>query len=354
MAMANLLFSSVPFLLFLLSQSVSLGAAATGDPFFSFSFPSFSFPSFDNNNNSELEIGLHGDASITNSTLRVVRSGLVVYRKPIKFVGRNPGFSTYFSFSPSSTNGADFGFFLTLSSVRLDLLDGPPPSIISLSFVSSIDTDTRFTNSTENHLQIDVGGFVPIKIKKEFVLNNTEKLHSWIDYDGTSNQLKVWLGRSRTSKPEMPIASYPIDLSNVLWREAMVVGFTSSSTSADNSSTQIIAKGTQNCTVYEWMFAARHGAPYLMHSEPLDPNKYLARPKPHVLRRIGHPWGIILALIFAAACGAMVTFFAVFVWFSVCTHQPVAPVEYPVHPAEVVYEKIVLVGLKDMHNANSK
>jgi hypothetical protein len=100
---------------------------------------------------------------------------------------------------------------------------------------------------------------------------------------------------------------------------------------------------------------ARHGTPYLMHSEPLDPNKFSVQPtdnpSPHLIRWTAHSWGIVLALIFAAACGAMVTFFVVFVWFSLCTHRPVAPVEYPVHPDDnVVYEKIMLVRFKNVQN----
>ena len=57
-----------------------------------------------------------------------------------------------------------------------------------------------------------------------------------------------------------------------------------------------------------------------------------------------------VSLLFAAACGALLTFFVLFVWYSVGARRPVAPVEYPMHPSsdDVVYEKIVLVGVKDL------
>nr|CAD1817685.1 unnamed protein product [Ananas comosus var. bracteatus] len=132
----------------------------------------------------------------------------------------------------------------------------------------------------------------------------------------------------------------------MLRREKMLVGLSSLSGSGNS---------TQNTTLYSWAFSVYHGATYLMHSEPLDPDTFLVRPRespPAAHIRRNYPWGILIALVFAAACGAMVTFFTLFVWFAVVAHRPIAPVEYPVHPSEVVYEKIVLVKVKDATNAS--
>jgi hypothetical protein len=83
-----------------------------------------------------------------------------------------------------------------------------------------------------------------------------------------------------------------------------------------------------------------------MHSQPLNPTDLLTAPPPPPERRYS-PWGAAVSLLFAAACGAMVTFFVLFLWYSVTARRPVAPVEYPMHTSDVVYQKIVLVGVKD-------
>ncbi|KAJ4772257.1 Lectin protein kinase family protein [Rhynchospora pubera] len=356
------------------SAAVAAAAAGTVDASTSSSF-SFSFETFNNVTDDERQLLLLRGAHITNSSLTLLLPfALALLPEPILFLPRShPAFSTYFSFSlslsPSSINAAtDFTFFLTLSTLRMDrflnALDGPPPSVISVSFIASTShhhTLPQLNNNTQltNRLEIRVGGFiVPLQIKthrKDLTFRNGDKLHSWIDYDATLNRLDLRLGTSRAARPESPTMSYPMDLSNALWREKMVVGFTFTDL---NTTQQLPINSLHNCTLYRWSFTARYGAPYLMHSEPLDPSRFSARPanknpSARVMRQISRPWAVVLALIFAAACGAMVTFFALFLWFSVCAHRPVAPVEYPVHPAEVIYEKIVLVGLTNVPNSSS-
>ncbi|KAJ3683940.1 hypothetical protein LUZ61_013104 [Rhynchospora tenuis] len=362
-----ILIQFIQLILNILACQTSSAAAHTIDTSSSSSSSlSFCFETFNNVSSSsrdDEQLLLLRGAHITNSTLTLqLPFALTLFPEPIQFLPRNPAFSTYFSFSlslsPSSIYTAtDFTFFLTLSTLRmdhfLDALDGPPPSVLSVSFIAD---NTQLTN----RLQIRVGGIiVPLQTKthrKDLAFCNGDKLHSWIDYDGTLNQLDLRLGTSRAARPESPTMSYPMDLSNALWREKMVVGFTSS---ADlNTTRQLPINVLHKFILYQWSFTARYRAPYLMHSEPLDPSRFSARPtnqnlSAHMMRQTSHPWAVVLALIFAAACGAMVTFFVLFVWFSVCVHQPVAPVEYPVHPAEVIYEKIVLVGLKDVPNSNS-
>ncbi|KAF0931505.1 hypothetical protein E2562_004621 [Oryza meyeriana var. granulata] len=98
-----------------------------------------------------------------------------------------------------------------------------------------------------------------------------------------------------------------------------------------------------NCTLFAWAFRANT---YPMHSQPLDPAHLITTPPPHRRPHPHHyryPWGAALSLLFAAACGAMLTFFILFVWYSLLARRPVAPVS----PSDLVYEKIVLVGVKD-------
>ncbi|KAJ1688599.1 hypothetical protein LUZ63_012754 [Rhynchospora breviuscula] len=374
-----ILIQLIQLILNILTAAAAAGGTSSSSSSSSSSF-SFSFETFNNvsSTDDEHQLLLLRGAHVTNSSLTLLLPfALALFPDPILFLPRNhPAFSTYFSFSlslspsPSSINAAaDFTFFLTLSTLRmdrfLDALDSPPPSVISVSFIASTShhhTLPQHNNSTQltNQLEIRVGGFiVPLQIKthsKDLAFCNGDKLHSWIDYDATLNRLDLRLGTSKAARPESPTMSYPMDLPNALWREKMVVGFTSSTDL--NTTQQLPINSLHNCTLYQWSFTARYGAPYLMHSEPLDPSRFSARPanknpSARVMRQISRPWAVVLALIFAAACGAMVTFFALFLWFSVCAHRPVAPVEYPVHPAEVIYEKIVLVGLKDVPNSSS-
>ncbi|VAH31187.1 unnamed protein product [Triticum turgidum subsp. durum] len=87
-------------------------------------------------------------------------------------------------------------------------------------------------------------------------------------------------------------------------------------------------------------------------ARPLNPTGLsLTTPLPHRLPRAPpgnrYPW---VSLLLAAACGAVFTFVVLFVWYSMGKRRPVAPVEYPMHPSssDIVYEKIVLVGVKDL------
>lgn len=347
--------SRVHLLAFVLFCAARLARASSGGEETPFSF---SFEAFEKNRGFGSKIALYGDAEIVNSTARITSaknssSGRVVYEKPVTFVGRSPGFSTYFVFSASSRNGGGLAFFLAPSSAQMGsdgglLRSGLPPSVVAVSFVAS--HDPKIGDLGENYVEIDFGGEISIKSSdlssSNLSLSGGEKLHSWIDYNGTSNRLEVRLSISRVSRSKKPSISYPIDLSSVLRREKMLVGLSSLSGSGNS---------TQNTTLYSWAFSVYHGASYLMHSEPLDPDTFLVRPREsppaaHIPRN--YPWGILIALVFAAACGAMVTFFTLFVWFAVVARRPIAPVEYPVHPSEVVYEKIVLVKVKDATNAS--
>ncbi|PWZ14496.1 hypothetical protein Zm00014a_029500 [Zea mays] len=138
--------------------------------------------------------------------------------------------------------------------------------------------------------------------------------------------------------PTPPLLSYPLHLLPVLRRGPILAGFRTSS---------------GNCTLFSWAFRA---APNRMHSLPLNPADLLTTPPPEREarasqpapdRRYSSPWGAALSLLLAAAAGAMLTFIVLFLWYYATKRRPVAPVEYPMHPSHVVYEKIVLVGVKD-------
>ncbi|KAF8695521.1 hypothetical protein HU200_037365 [Digitaria exilis] len=250
------------------------------------------------------QLALSGGANATGAAVSLASPGArVQYRTPIVFPSAGAAFSTYFAFAlPASPSS--LAFFLTPSAAA-------PRSDPALAVVFSA-----------THVRVHLAGRVAIQAHYSHARGT---LHAWIDYNATSAALHVRLSAA-TTHPTPPLLSCPLDLSPILRRGPVLAGFRTPS---------------GNCTLFSWAF---HGAPYRMHSQPLNPAGLLAMPPPQPPGRRYSPWGAAVALFFAAACGAMVTFFVLFLWYSVATRRPVAPVE---HPSDVVYEKIVLVGVKD-------
>ncbi|RLN36060.1 uncharacterized protein C2845_PM03G17420 [Panicum miliaceum] len=216
----------------------------------------------------------------------------VQYRTPIVFSADAGGlaFSTYFAFAlPPSAAASSLAFFLTPYAASRS-----PPA-----------------------LAVGQAHYSPARDR-----SRNRSLHAWIDYSATSATLRVRLSATRIHPRPPPPLSCPLDLSPVLRRGPVLAGFRTPS---------------GNCSLFSWAF---HAAPYRLHSQPLNPTDLLTTPPPE--RRYS-PWRAAVSLLFAAACGAMVTFFVLFIWYTV------APVEYPMHTSDVVYQKIVLVGANDGH-----
>lgn len=256
------------------------------------------------------QLALSGAANATTGAVSMAYPrAWVQYKNPLVF----SGFSTYFSFAlPPQPPSASIAFFLTASRTR-----SPPALVVVFS---------------ATHIRVDLAGRTALQApSRSPVTAARRRLHSWIDYNASSATLHVRLSAARLPNPPPALLSYPFDLSPVLRRGPMRAGFQSSG---------------GNCSLFSWAF---HGAPYRMHSQPLNPADLLTTPPPERVHRAANdrrysPWGAAVSLLFAAACGAMVTFFVLFLWYSFAARRPVAPVE---HPTDVVYEKIVLVGAKD-------
>ncbi|KAG6531626.1 hypothetical protein ZIOFF_005442 [Zingiber officinale] len=302
----------------------------------------FSFGGSGKNRSFATEFALYGDAEMNSSEVRVTRaanesSGLMIYWKPVRFFGTKPGFSSSFSFSVSPGNGGGLAFFLSPVSVPLEPATGDwsrlSTSVVAVKFVTAASL-----------VEVDVGGELLTKSRNLsddgllLVLSRGEKLHSWIDYDGESKRIEVRLCQDKDPKEAAPSISHSIDLSYMLWREASWVGLSSWSGNSSHGS-----------SIYSWNFTEKHGAPYLMHSEPLDPNSFVVRSKGGSRTR-AYPWGVFVAMLVAAACGAILTFFTMIVWYALVSRRPVAPVEYPAHAAGVAYGKIESVGDKVLEN----
>ncbi|XVF08222.1 hypothetical protein REPUB_Repub06bG0207800 [Reevesia pubescens] len=320
---------------------------------------SFSLKNFGKDPNFESNIALHGDAHVANdgSWIQLTNSvswsaGRVLYKKPIKLVElagkvRNfASFSTNFSFSMSHEHGDGLAFVMVPSSFNVDVL-GNSSFGISLGLEKSkraivaveFDTfkDAKYGDLNENHVGIDVGSLASVKVRNlssvNLVLNNEEKLHSWIDYEATSKRLEIRLSQSSSTRPNDPLLSYSIDLSK-LWNDEVV--FLGLSSSNGNSS--------QTCFIHSWSFKLRQ-VPNWMHSQPLDPEAISKNPKPlTAVHKSGNCfWKMLAVFIFGGACGALTASCLLYLWTILGDRRPVVPEECSVHPVEFEYKKVKVV-----------
>ncbi|XVE61997.1 hypothetical protein DITRI_Ditri06bG0083100 [Diplodiscus trichospermus] len=318
---------------------------------------SFSFKSFVKDPNVESNIDLYGDAHVANdgSWIQLTNSvswsvGRVMYKKPIKLVEgkvRNfASFSTYFSFSMSHEKGDGLAFFMVPGSFDASVLSNSSFGISfglnkSKSDIVAIEFDTfknaNYGDLNENHVGIDVGSLVSVKVRNlssvKVVLNNGEKLHSWINYEASSKRLEIRLSQSSSNRPDDPLLSYLIDLSKLWNDEEVFVGLSSSN-----------GYSSQTCFIYLWSFKLRQ-FPNWMHSQPLDPKAIAKNTKPLTTAHKSNNcfWKVIAVFIVAGACGALTVSCVLYLWTILGDRRPVAPEECGVHPVDFEYKKVKVV-----------
>ncbi|RRT51864.1 hypothetical protein B296_00022189 [Ensete ventricosum] len=152
-----------------------------------------SFDGSEKNRSFDSEFTLYGDAQMNGSAVRITRpanssSGWIAHRKLIRFFGTKPGFSSSFSFTISPGDGGSLLAFF-LESVEGDGY-GLSTSLVAVRFGTS-------GNRSGSLIEIDVGR-EPLMTRSNLsdiglLLNNGEKLRSWIDYDGESKRIEVRL-----------------------------------------------------------------------------------------------------------------------------------------------------------------
>ncbi|KAK9283455.1 hypothetical protein L1049_011699 [Liquidambar formosana] len=317
----------------------------------------FSFEAFHNNNNNnpnfDSEISLFGDAKVVNgdSSIKLTdpstsSSGLVMYRKPFKFLQRNrrnpTSFSTDFSFSisPGNVDGLAFVIvpndFSTRFSGKSSFGLSRENRFLGVEFDTAMDDDVGDLNG--NHVGIDVGSLVSARVSNvsslNLVLNSGVKLRSWIDYDAGSKRLEVRLNELGSARPSDPLLTHSIDLSEMWKEEEVFVGISSSS-----------GDSLQASSVYSWQFRARE-VPNWLHSQPVDPRVYQSKEQDEHLsdRKRGIcPLTILAGLIFATGCGALAAFVVLFFWAIFDSRHWMIPAEYPALPVDFRYEKINVV-----------
>lgn len=300
---------------------------------------------------------MYGDARVANdgSWIQLTNSvswsaGKVVYKKPIKLVEgkvRNfASFSTYFSFSMSHENGDGLAFVMVPGSLNANLtgnssfgislgLDKSKGHVVAVEF----DTfkDAKYGDLNGNHVGIDVGSFASVKVRNlssaNLVLNNGQKVHSWIDYEASSKRIEIRVSQSSSTRPDDPFLSYSIDLSKLWNDEEVFVGLSSSN---GNSS--------QSCFIHMWNFKLRQ-VPNWMHSQPLDPKAIAKNTKPlkTVHKNSNCFWKVLGVFVFGGACGALTASCVLYLWTILGNRRPVAPEECGEHPVEFEYKKVKVV-----------
>ncbi|XP_062092555.1 L-type lectin-domain containing receptor kinase VIII.2-like [Humulus lupulus] len=305
------------------------------------------------NPNFEPHIALIGDAELVDggSFVKLTRpsvssSGILLRQEPFRFVHPPISFSTEFTFSisPGKSKGLALvlvpGDFKSKFSGQGSFGLSGEKRFLGVEFDTAMDGNVGDLNG--NHVGVDVGSFVSVAVvnvsSMNLVLNNGEKLKSWIDYDASSKRLEVRLAKLGEARPYNPMMAYAIDLPAMWGGEDVLVGISS----ANGDSTQI-------SSVYSWKFSLR-SFPHSMHSLPADPRSYsseLSENSTEHPKRVC-PLAILGGLIFATVCGALMAFAVLFVWAVVASRHTVFPTtEVPVHHMGFKYEKVGVVVEKN-------
>ncbi|KAJ0962484.1 hypothetical protein J5N97_030312 [Dioscorea zingiberensis] len=200
------------------------------------------------------EIQHDGILRLTNETLRLI--GRAFYPTPLLFKNSTDGsafsFSTAFAFSVvpeyPKLGGHGLAFVLATSmslpgalpSQYLGLLNATDNgNATNHVFAVEFDTvqDFEFGDINDNHVGIDINSMTsnqsqPVayfdddSTKRDLNLKTGDTLQAWIDYDAVSKVLNVTISPFST-KPTIPIISFPVDLSPIL-HDRMFVGFSAS------------------------------------------------------------------------------------------------------------------------------
>ena len=184
---------------------------------------------------------LNGDAACTSNVLRLTpaatgQSGSAFSTTQVQ-LGGGATFSTFFSFQMSASGGigdgdgagAD-GIVFVVQPVANNVggagggigYAGIPTSL-------GVEFDTFFNGGNDadgNHVGVDLNGSVvsvaAVAVAPRF--NDGNVWFAWIDYDGTTLEIRV--GQS-PDRPLVPTLSYVVDLAAVLGTTQAFVGFTS-------------------------------------------------------------------------------------------------------------------------------
>ncbi|KAL4610611.1 hypothetical protein ACB092_08G063300 [Castanea dentata] len=277
----------------------------------------------------QAKLHLDGSAKITNNGLLLLTNTVnisypqvchALYQFPLKFNTTSSGlipslsFSTNFVFAivPLVPNTGGIGMALIISPSRnfthaggnqyLGLFNSSNEGLPT-NHILAIELDTvlnpEFGDNDKNHVGIDVNSLNSTESAPAMYFSNKEgknisleltsgnPMHLWIDYDEAEKLLNVTLAPAGIPKPNQPLMSKPIDLSQYLL-ESMYVGFSA-------------ATGTlvpSNHYVLGWSFNKRGQA------QSLDVSKLPSLPRQRKAKRIS---GLMIIVLLIAVALVLIT-----------------------------------------------
>jgi hypothetical protein len=202
---------------------------------------------------------IHSNGLLQLTNISYQQVGRAFYQFPIKFNTTSPTLTSSLSFStnlvfamvPQVQNFGGHGIAFTISPTR-DFTHATGNKYMGLfnssndglpgNHILAIELDTtenpEFGDIDKNHVGIDVNGMESVEsapatyftdkegnnISLELVSGNP--MHLWIDYNEAEKLLNVTLAPTRIPKPNRPLLSRHINLSQILL-ESMYVGFSS-------------------------------------------------------------------------------------------------------------------------------
>ncbi|XP_075486325.1 lectin-like protein At1g53070 [Primulina tabacum] len=313
---------------------------------------SFYFKNFGKDSNFTSQLVLYDDAKVDNDSSSVqisgsgvIPAGRIVLKNPINLVDvglmKKVSFSMHFVFSMSRENGDGLAFYMVPSGFLLNPFDQRKLQFLAIEF----DTfkDEKYGDVNGNHVGVDVDSLVSVKVSNvssiHLELTSGEKLQAWIDYEASSERFEIRLSKLGSDRPVEPLLFYSIDLST-MW-EGMDVSVGLSSLKGNSS---------QTCSIYSLRFESRT-VPHWMHSEPVDPNKFMHKgDEVRASRRNDCALRILTALILGTGFGALGAFFVLSVWTILGKRRPVVPEEYHVQPEESEYKKLSVSANKTVED----
>ncbi|MBE9028586.1 DUF4347 domain-containing protein [filamentous cyanobacterium LEGE 11480] len=184
----------------------------------------------------------------------IQRRGSAFYTTPIQ-VNDNTGFKTQFNFQldgGSGTAGSDgFTFTLQNSNAGSRAIGAVGGNVgfggIEKSLAIKFDTyqNTNTDDPSDNSVSILRDGNVlaalkdaqgnPLAVTVPFDLNNGQQYSAWVEYDGATNQLTVFLSGG-TEQPDTAILTAIVDLAAIVGDEAYI-GFTAGTGAVANRQT---------------------------------------------------------------------------------------------------------------------
>ena len=179
-------------------------------------------------------LNLNGNATQFNDRLRLTsagqkQSGSAFLDEPIQ-VNDDTSFATEFQFQiGGGIDGADGFTFMLQNDRQGDRAlgingDGVGYRGIEQSIAIEFDTFQGATDPNNNHLSVLLNGDTSnavVNADVPFDLNSGQVLNTWIEYDGESDLLEVFL-YDTTTKPGTAILSTTVDLTNVVGDRARI------------------------------------------------------------------------------------------------------------------------------------